>query len=248
MGAFCSTDNAESGDTPNEYPPISKRQNPLTPTGNTAPQYLGDTCRTVGMSDNLMPPPPHRSTRDASSASPHSTVARLSSKQEVSLYEESGSLYVSAKTRRKRLDQRKRGTIKQLSKDLNGDRIDLVVQDKSQRKIATLTDSQVDRLLSDSGGGGGGGNSGGRNTIHRISGSSTETNNTSVYDSVEDRNRREQEQPAQEPTPQPAQRVKVDSILHYMETEIDLGRPVTMLRDTKVLTDAEVEALLNRHR
>ena len=92
--------------------------------------------------------------------------------------------------------------------------------------------------------------------MHRISGSSTETNNTSVYDSVEDRNRREQEQPAQPPAPQPtpapapqpAQRVKGDSILHYMETEIDLGRPVTMQRDTKVLTDAEVEALLNRHR
>ena len=245
MGAYCSTDNAESGDTP--Y---------LTPTINTAPQYLGDTCRTVGMSDNL-------NTNFSLNEHDVSTVARLSSKQEVSLYEESGSLYVSAKRRRSRLDQRKRGTIKQLSKDLNGDRIDLVVQDKSQRKIATLTDSQVDRLLSDSGGGGGGsgggsggGDSGGRNTMHRISGSSTETNNTSVYDSVEDRNRREQEQPAQPPAPQPtpapapqpAQRVKGDSILHYMETEIDLGRPVTMQRDTKVLTDAEVEALLNRHR
>ena len=200
-------------------------------------QYHGDTCRTVGMADHqppLQPPSPF-------------DLAKKRSGSAERRYAESGSLYVSATRRRSRIKGRNDGKIKQLTRGLDGARVDLVVKDPTERIPTTLTDSEVDRLLYRS--------SGAPTTTTTITttttnrntkttkmntetntntdtntnrnaaggssgGSSSGTNSTSLFDSSE------------------------KSVLNGMETEIDLGRPVTSQRQVMTMTDTEVEALL----
>jgi hypothetical protein len=199
----------------------------------TTKKYLGATCRTVGMSEHLESPP--------------TFIPPSEFDDDKQLFQESGSLYVSAKRRRDRISQRKNGAIKTLTIDPHdGARIDLVLKVKSERKVATLTDSDVGRLLENS--------NSNNNTTHRVSDSSTETNNTSVYDSLEEPTKKKKNTSnvmtlkfqKGRPRTSPVQREKVKSILHDMETEIDLGRPVTYQRKIQQMTDAEVEKILSR--
>ena len=192
----------------------------------TTKKYLGATCRTVGMSEHLESPP--------------TFIPPSEFDDDKQLYQESGSLYVSAKRRRDRISQRKNGAIKTLTIDPHdGARIDLVLKAKSERKVATLTDSDVGRLLENS--------NSNNNTTHRVSDSSTETNNTSVYDSLEEPTKKKKNTSnVMTLEKEEIQREKVKSILHDMETEIDLGRPVTYQRKIQQMTDAEVEKILSR--
>ena len=192
----------------------------------TTKKYLGATCRTVGMSEHLESPP--------------TFIPPSEFDDDKQLYQESGSLYVSAKRRRDRISQRKNGAIKTLTIDPHdGARIDLVLKAKSERKVATLNDSDVGRLLENS--------NSNNNTTHRVSDSSTETNNTSVYDSLEEPTKKKKNTSnVMTLEKEEIQREKVKSILHDMETEIDLGRPVTYQRKIQQMTDAEVEKILSR--
>ena len=192
----------------------------------TTKKYLGATCRTVGMSEHLESPP--------------TFIPPSEFDDDKQLFQESGSLYVSAKRRRDRISQRKNGAIKTLTIDPHdGARIDLVLKVKSERKVATLTDSDVGRLLENS--------NSNNNTTHRVSDSSTETNNTSVYDSLEEPTKKKKNTSnVMTLEKEEIQREKVKSILHDMETEIDLGRPVTYQRKIQQMTDAEVEKILSR--
>jgi len=237
MGAFCSSDdtNHPSSETTSHYKPS---------TFDDAIQYHGDTCATVGLSQHANPPSP--SPANLNKRIPSTRTPRTRNESEEGRLKESGSLYISATNRRSRIKSRNNGTTKQLTRDLNGQRVDLI---KSERAIQTLTESEVDRLLNPT-------TNGIVNVVDNVdnaetttkrgtSESSTATNNTSVYDSIEDVTKR------QEPDTN-AEEIKREtdhSVLHNLEEEAsryDLGRPVTTERKITRMTDDEVAKLLAR--
>jgi hypothetical protein len=227
MGAFCSTLDDDSNDLEHSrttYYSNSPNNETFSKQSSSArksrgPQYHGDSCDTVGMSEQLDAPT-------------HPNPAHHYDERQQDLLESSGSLYRSAHQRRSRIRKRNQGTVKEIGRGTDGARIDLVVKDKSERKVATLTDSQVGRLLAVSGDGKSG--SGGGSSSSSSSSSASSTSHTSVYDSTKD----EKAEYFGE------RREKEVSILHDLETEIDLGRPVTGQREVKRMTDEEVAVLL----
>ena len=90
--------------------------------GRTA--YAGATCETVGMAPR----------RNASSDEEGSDVGD----------DGGGALFRSARQRRKRLQRRNDGSVRNIDRGVGGERIDLVRQ---ERQATTLTDSVVERLI-----------------------------------------------------------------------------------------------------
>lgn len=93
-----------------------------------ADRYAGASCRTVGVSI------------DYDDVHEDGIVDIADS----SLYEQSGALYKSARQRRNRLQNRNDGSIRNISREIDGARIDLVRQ---ERKPTLLTDSVVEKLV-----------------------------------------------------------------------------------------------------
>ena len=132
MGAFCSTldDSNDTEHSRTTYYSPNNETFSASARKSRGPQYHGDLCDTVGMSEQLDAPT-------------HPNPAHHYDERQQDLLESSGSLYRSAHQRRSRIRKRNQGTVKEIGRGTDGARIDLVVKDKSERKVATLTAAAV---------------------------------------------------------------------------------------------------------